>query len=150
MKSVIQRIDIQRLVNGQNKNWETYDYYATEENIHDLVSFSPVRHGCYQLALCTSGSITVRVDGKIISYGTNSFAAYTPSTVLEAVEVSEDYRCRVVVFDKDFILENFNNTYFIEHCSLFNNGGVHYISFSPADAKILESHFINIRKKNGR
>lgn len=147
MKSIIQRLDIYRLVNGQNKNWETYDYYASEEDIHDMISFSPVRHGCYQLALCTSGSISVRVDGQVISYEANTFASYIPSTVLETVEVSEDYRCRVVVFDKDFILENSNNIHFLERCALFNTGGIHYMRFNPEDAKTLEAHFINIRKK---
>lgn len=147
MNNTIQKLDLDRVTNELNKNWGTYDYYATEENFHDLLHYFPARQDCYQLGISFSGNIKLRVDGREMLYTKNIMATFTPSTVMEVLEVSDDYRGRFIVFKKEFLLESISNIYFLDRFRLLAHTGVPYIQLDEEEAELLTAYFVRIRTR---
>lgn len=148
MNDIIRNISLDAFTNGLSRQWGTYDYYVTDAFVHDLLLYFPTRHvNTYQLALCTSGYVRARVNGKEIKYEKNTFAAFVPSTVIEVIETSEDYRCRAVIFTRDFLLENYNNINFLERFRVINDKGLSYIKIDKEKVDGLIDTFVKIREK---
>lgn len=145
--SQIPNLDLETSTKGQSNQYNTRDYFITETYIHNLLRYHPVRYTYYQLAICTSGSIKAQVDGKILCYSKGTFAAFTPSTILNVIEASDDYRCTLIIFQKNFLIETLNNIYFLERFHLLNNNGTHYMEVEKHESRIIVDQITKIRNQ---
>lgn len=143
----IKNIDIDDYTNGQTRYWKTNGFFVTDNNIHDLLRYFPVRLNSYAIAICDSGYVKTRINGAIIEYRKNTFAAFTPSSIFEILEVSDDYRCRMIVFKKEFLMQEFGNTKIFNHYSIFKSGGRNFAEFNENESLTINNLFIRIRKK---
>ncbi|WP_198146875.1 helix-turn-helix domain-containing protein [Maribacter thermophilus] len=147
MHHKISNLDITKVTPRENNFWNALDYHITEVFKPDFLHFYPVRHNYYQLALCVSGNIRTRINGENIQYDANTFAVFTPSTILEVIEVSEDYSCQMVIFKKSFLIETLNNIYFLERFQMLNSTGLDYVKLDDAEVATLTSLFKGIQDK---
>lgn len=147
MTKIISTLSLESVSNGDSQHWNTWDYYIPEVEVHPLLRYFPIKHDFYQLALCLSGTIRVRVAGEEVFYGANTFSAFPPSTVIEVIETSKDFKCELLFFKKSFLVETLNNIYFLERFKLLANGGTRYLKVTSDDSSLLSKGFQNIRSK---
>lgn len=105
------------------------------------------RAGFYMVGLCMSGKLKVRVNFRDYVIKKNIFMAMTPSTIVQILDKSEDFRVRVVLFDKDFLLQQTNNTRLLDSFGFFENGDVTSFGVVNEQAETLIPIYELIRKK---
>ncbi|OCA69061.1 hypothetical protein BBI01_17775 [Chryseobacterium artocarpi] len=64
------------------------------------------------------------MDGEEIIHKVDTLATFTPSTIIEGLEISEDYRCLLVIFQKSFLVETLNNIHFLERFRFLSKNGI--------------------------
>lgn len=147
MKVIIPNLEIAEIALGKTKQLSMSDYYLFHIGMDNISRYYPARLNCYQLSLCLSGWITIRVNGEEIRYTANMLAASTPATILETMEVSDDFQCVMVVFQKSFLVETLNNIYFLERFCMLNSGGLNYRYVTDEEATMLHVLFGDIHEK---
>lgn len=108
------------------------DYSITMVHAMNILR-APLRLSGYQMALCISGSVEMTVSGERVRYKTGNFATFSPFNTLEVLEVSPDYRCILLMFQKNFLTETLNNIYFLERFQLLRNTGIILMELSEAE-----------------
>ncbi|PQA96994.1 hypothetical protein B0A69_02805 [Chryseobacterium shigense] len=144
MNRNIPNLAIDELTLGQNINWQTRDYYVTKDPVNNLLRYFPLRQNCYMISICTSGSMRVRLNGEEITLEINTLAIFTPSTIIDVIEISKDYRCHLVIFMKSFLIETLNNIYFLERFQFLNNNGLFNLRLDANNISNLLSHIDKI------
>ncbi|WP_343556241.1 AraC family transcriptional regulator [Sphingobacterium sp.] len=148
VKNFIPNIDIDFVSNGESDFWNTKDYYIPDtQKINHLIKYFPYRQNYYQVSLCIAGQCRIKVEGEERYAEKNVLSAFTPLTVVEVLEASEDFECEIVLFKKSFLEETLNNIYFMERFSLLNNVGLNYLKISENNRLVLKKSFDLIRKK---
>ncbi|GAA0884493.1 helix-turn-helix transcriptional regulator [Sphingobacterium siyangense subsp. cladoniae] len=120
----IPTLAIDEFTQKKNIQWGTHDYFVTADPVNDLLRNFPLRQNCYMISICISGHLRIRVNGEEILYLADTLATFNPSTVIEGLEISDDYRCYLVIFKKSFLIETLNNIYFLERFRFLGNNGL--------------------------
>ncbi|WP_179353523.1 AraC family transcriptional regulator [Winogradskyella vidalii] len=147
MSLKIPELNINEFTRGEAKTLNALNFFVSDILINNIIPNTPFRSTCYQIALCTSGYIKGKIEGKEIYYDRHTLAVLTPSTVFEMTEVSEDYRCLIVIFKKNFLVEVLNNIYFLDRFKILNNNGLDYVKLTDLEAEKLIIQIENIRDK---
>lgn len=119
---------------GVNSN-EPY-YISSGNPIFDFHK-KPFRMDFYAFCICISGTIELEIDSHSYKIGVNDFLISAPSTIVHFVRHSEDFRMRILFFDKAFLLKNISHPFFIEKLGLFNDAGFQVNASSPEQSKRL-------------
>lgn len=130
----------------QQKNilWGTYDYFATADPVHDFLRNFPLRQNCYMISICISGHLKIRVNGEETVYHADTLATFNPAAVIEGLEISDDYRCYLVIFMKSFLIETLNNIYFLERFRFLGNNGLQCKKLSEGEKAKLTARIDSI------
>ncbi|ERJ57985.1 AraC family transcriptional regulator [Sphingobacterium paucimobilis] len=73
----------------------------------------------YAVCICLSGQIGVEVDNLQYHLSSNEFVVFAPSTVLRFVETNDKLRMKLLLFDKNFLLKNIADPFFLDKLGLF-------------------------------
>ncbi|MDH6253487.1 AraC-like DNA-binding protein [Chryseobacterium sp. H1D6B] len=96
-------------------------YYISSGNSIFKFPQAPFRIDFYALCICTSGNIKVEIDSTEYSISENGFLVCAPSTIIKFLYTSGDFRMKLLFFDKNFLLKNISNPFFIDQLALFRN-----------------------------
>lgn len=105
------------------------------------------RVGFYMLGLCVDGHLKIRVNFKEYEVQANTFMTFTPTTIVQVLSKSDDFRVRMVLFDKDFVLAQSNNSQLLDNLGFFENNGVTSLQLSPDNTAQLIPYFELIKQK---
>lgn len=110
---------------------ETLSFYGVKTNSPYYISSGepiskfqekPFRMDFYSFCICTSGNIHLEIDSKEYVITENDFLISAPSTIVRFLEISTDFRMRLLFFEKNFLLKNISNPFVIEKMALFQKG----------------------------
>ena len=94
----------------------------------------------YAFCICVSGSIDLEIDNQHYKISQNGFLISAPSTIIKFVNNSKDFRTKVLFFEKNFLLKNISNQFFIENLSLFNKNSFNVVISNESSS----AHLINL------
>ena len=94
----------------------------------------------YAFCICVSGSIDLEIDNQHYKISQNEFLISAPSTMIKFVNNSKDFRMKVLFFEKNFLLKNISNPFFIENLSLFNKNSFNVVISNESSS----THLINL------
>lgn len=142
----------------------------TYENLHDTLSFfsidchqsyyissgnpifnfpdAPFRMDYYALCVCTAGEIIIEIDNEKYHIGTNSFLIAAPSTIVRFLETSNDFKMKLLFFDKNFLLKNISNPFIIEKMNIFCKGSYSIANTCDKNASQLVTLLEYLEKKS--
>ncbi|RED19441.1 AraC-like DNA-binding protein [Flavobacterium cutihirudinis] len=75
----------------------------------------------YSLCICTRGQITVSIDGQQHKIKQFNLLAAKPATKISFQDKSEDFRMKLLFFEKDFLLKNISDPFTIEKLLFFED-----------------------------
>lgn len=128
---------------------EAIDYDITRVTTDNLLR-KPTRLNGYQFAFCLSGSISLNFSGENVQYTKNSFTSFSPFNTLDVTDVSDDFSCVMMMFQKGFLLETLNNIYFLERFQILRNQGVSHIQLEENEMELFEAKLKRIAKKTNQ
>jgi AraC-like DNA-binding protein len=151
MSRGIPNLALGEFTHGENKNLGIYNFYVTKNPVHKLLRYFPLRQNSYMISICTEGNLRVRLNGEEICILPNTITIFTPTTIIDMIEISEDYRCHLVVFMKSFLIETPGDLYIIERFRFLNSSGLFDLKTENGDVSVLLS-YINavIEKQNDK
>lgn len=145
---------------------------VTYENLHDTLSFysidcrqsyyissgkhifefpkAPFRMDYYALCICTSGEINIEIDQQEYKVDAHSFLMAAPSTIVKFVKTSDDFRMKLLFFDKNFLIKNISNPFIIEKMNLFSKGSYSIIKTSAKNSLLLQNLLDDLDKKSNK
>lgn len=109
---------------------ETLSFYGVNCNkLYYISSGNPIfafpersfRIDFYAFCICLSGSIEVEIDSQKYCITQNEFLISAPSTVLKILDTSSNFRMKLLFFEKNFLLKNISNPFFIDKLNLFTH-----------------------------
>ena len=109
---------------------ETLSFYGVNCNkLYYISSGNPIftfpeksfRIDFYAFCICLSGRIDVEIDSQQYSISQSEFLISAPSTVLKILDKSYDFRMKLLFFEKNFLLKNISNPFFIDKLNLFTH-----------------------------
>lgn len=129
------------------------------ENLHDTLSFYSIdcresyyissgktifsfpeesfRMDYYALCICTSGQIHIEIDNKKYTISKHGFLISAPSTIVRFLKTSDDFRMKLLFFDKNFLLKNISDPFIIEKMNIFRETSFSIINSNENDASVL-------------
>lgn len=96
-------------------------YYISSGNPVFKFPKKPFRIDFYAFCICVSGSIHVEIDNQQYLISPGGFLISAPATILKFVRTSKDFRMKFLFFEKNFLLKNISNPFFMEKLELFAN-----------------------------
>lgn len=126
---------------------ETLSFYGVECNKpYYISSGNPIlefpkklfRMDFYNFCICLSGNMVVEINNVQYNISKNDFIISAPNTIISFLESSSDFSMKLLFFEKNFLLKNISNPFFIERLSLFGNST---FSIVKAEQKAT-SHFL--------
>lgn len=142
----------------------------TYENLHDTLSFysidcrqsyyissgnpivnfpeTPFRMDYYALCICTAGDISIEIDNRKYHVDAHSFLVAAPSTIVKFLETSEDFKMKLLFFDKNFLIKNISNPFIIEKMNLFPNGSYSIVKTNEKNSALLQNLLDYLKKKS--
>lgn len=96
-------------------------YYISSGNPIFEFPATRFRIDYYAFCICATGNIEVEIDNHSYHVTPNSFIILAPSAILRIIKFSKDFRMKLLFFDKNFLLKNIADPFFIEKLSLFRN-----------------------------
>ncbi|RLJ33446.1 AraC-like DNA-binding protein [Chryseobacterium sp. 7] len=145
---------------------------VTYENLHDTLSFysidcrqsyyissgkhifefpkAPFRMDYYALCICTSGEINIEIDQQEYKVDAHSFLMAAPSTIVKFVKTSDDFRMKLLFFDKNFLIKNISNPFIIEKMNLFSKGSYSIVKTSAKNSLLLQNLLDDLDKKSNK
>ncbi|WP_292010332.1 helix-turn-helix domain-containing protein [Chryseobacterium sp.] len=141
----------------------------TYESLHDTLSFYhincqesyyissgkaifnfpdlPFRIDYYALCICTSGEINIEIDKQKYQIGIHHFFISAPSTIIKFLSTSEDFKMKLLFFDKNFLIKNISNPFIIEKMNLFNKGSYSIVKADDKNAALITDSMRYMKKK---
>ncbi|GAA4450069.1 helix-turn-helix domain-containing protein [Rurimicrobium arvi] len=113
------------------------DFFITEERPLLSLSEFPYRSAGYIIGICTGGHARVEVNLQTFEARENALLLATPFHILRIYDASEDFRCRFVVFSKDFLSGVSTNSLFLDSFSFFKNTAAPVIYGEAEDGNLL-------------
>lgn len=142
----------------------------TYENLHDTLSFysidcqesyyissgnpifnfpdSPFRMDYYALCICTAGKISIEIDNLKYHIDAHTFLIAAPSTIVKFLETSNDFKMKLLFFDKNFLIKNMSDPFIIEKMNLFPNGSYSIVKTNKKDSALLQNLLDYLKKKS--
>ena len=102
-------------------------YYISSGNPIFNFPDKPFRMDFYALCICIKGSINIQIDTKEYTIQKNSFFIAIPSTIIKFNTESDDFKMKLLFFEKNFLLKDISNPFIIEKMALFQNNGAYSI-----------------------
>lgn len=96
-------------------------YYISSGNPILKFPESPFRMDFYAFCICISGEIELKIDQNQYKITENSFLISAPTTIVQFVKTSRDFRMKIIFFHKNYLLKNTVNAFSIERLDLFKN-----------------------------
>lgn len=119
VSSKIAHLTFPRFVELYAKTSINTEFFITEETqLHALSEF-PYRSAGYIIGICTSGTARVEVNLQTYAAKPNALLLATPFHILRIYDSSPDFRCRFVVFSRNFLAEAIGNSHFPESFGFF-------------------------------
>jgi len=104
----------------------------------------------YAFCICAAGTIEVEIDNHSYHINPDSFIILAPSAILRIIRFSKDFRMNLLFFDKNFLLKNIADPFFIEKLSLFCNSTFSVIEPGEDEAQRLFSLLNYLKAQTGR
>ncbi|WP_347217104.1 AraC family transcriptional regulator [Chryseobacterium sp.] len=145
---------------------------VTYENLHDTLSFYSIdccqsyyissgkpifefpkasfRMDYYALCICTAGEVSVEIDHRQYKADSHSLLVAAPSTIVKFLKTSEDFRIKLLFFDKNFLIKNISNPFIIEKMNLFSEGSYSIVKTTPKNSQVLQNLLDYLKKKSRR
>jgi len=116
-------------------------FFITEERQLLSLSKYPYRSDGYIIGICTSGSAIVEVNLKSYNAFPGALLLATPFHILRIYETTEDFRCRFIVFSKDFMLGHSSDSRFIDSFNFFKRLSVPVAGTDDESAQLIVQVF---------
>ncbi|MDR4892897.1 MULTISPECIES: helix-turn-helix domain-containing protein [unclassified Chryseobacterium] len=142
----------------------------TYENLHDTLSFysidcrqsyyissgkpifefpkAPFRMDYYALCICTAGEINIEIDRQKYKVDVHSFLMAAPSTIVKFGKTSDDFKMKLLFFDKNFLIKNISNPFIIEKMNLFSKGSYSIVKTTVKNSSLLQNLLDDLEKKS--
>lgn len=88
----------------------------------------------YAVCVCVAGEIGVEIDNFQYVLAKNEFLVLAPSTVLRFVQTDKQLRMKLLLFDKNFLLKNIADPFFLDKLGLFGERSFRVIRANEDDA----------------
>ncbi|MDR2281696.1 MAG: helix-turn-helix domain-containing protein [Sphingobacterium sp.] len=128
-------------------------YYISSGNPIPEFPKTSFRVDYYAVCVCVEGQIGIEIDNLQYHLSENEFLVLAPSTVLRFVETDGQLRMRLLLFDKNFLLKNIADPFFLDKMGLFGGRSFRVIRSNVADANRIFSlleYLQEASQRNGR
>ncbi|WP_447641475.1 MULTISPECIES: helix-turn-helix domain-containing protein [Chitinophagaceae] len=125
-------------------------YYISSGNPVFAFPKSPFRIDFYAFCICVSGSIHVEIDNLQYYISEGAFLISAPATILKFVSTDSDFRMKLLFFEKNFLLKNISNPFFMEKLDLFINTTFSVCNLDREHAKRLVQLLDYLREQTKR
>lgn len=109
---------------------------------------SGFRSDFYIYAICLSGTAGIALNGEKIKLGRNDFFAAIPSTAMQVFGHSADFKVKVLLFERSFLLKNVSDTKQLEQLGFFNFDTLAHIHLTQTEAHFLKQKLDDILEKS--
>lgn len=125
-------------------------YYISSGN--PIVKFpkTSFRMDYYTLCICTSGEIHIEIDNEKYHASANHFLISAPSTIIKFLKVSDNFKMKLLFFDKNFLIKNISNPFIIEKMNLFTKGSYSVVKTAEEKSLLLQRLLDYLKEKSDR
>ncbi|MGN6438969.1 MAG: helix-turn-helix domain-containing protein [Agriterribacter sp.] len=102
----------------------------------------------YIYAICLSGTASLSLNGKKVDIKKDDFFAAIPSTAIQVFGHSRDFRLKILLFERAFLLKNISDTRQLEQLGFFNYDTLAHIHLEKQQAVFLKQKLDAIREKS--
>lgn len=128
-------------------------YYISSGNPIPEFPETSFRVDYYAVCVCVEGQIEIEIDNLQYHLSENEFLVLAPSTVLRFVQTNGELRMRLLLFDKNFLLKNIADPFFLDKMGLFTGRSFCVIRSNGDDANRIFSlmeYLKEVSERNGR
>ncbi|SKB64891.1 AraC-type DNA-binding protein [Soonwooa buanensis] len=118
--------DILSLFNVSSEN----SFYVSAGNSLGKLPQKPFRMNFFNVCLCLEGSTVVEIDNIKFTFQKNSLLTSSPNTTVRFISQSDNFKMKLLFFEKNFLLKNISNPFIVEKSSLFKNHSYNIINLS--------------------
>jgi AraC family 4-hydroxyphenylacetate 3-monooxygenase operon regulatory protein len=101
----------------------------------------------YIYAICIAGTARLSLNNQEVHIKTNHFFAAIPSSVIQVLEHSKNFKAKVLVFEKSFLLKNILDARQLEHLGFFSFDTLAHIDLNNEEFLLLKNKLDNIYEK---
>lgn len=125
---------------------DTLAYFEVDNNLPYYVSSGkkqidypqkPFRMDYYSLCICTEGDIVIAIDGQQHYIKQFTLFIARPATIIAFQDISEDFRVKLLFFEKEFLLKYLSDPFIIERLAFFKDRSFELIQLKEQEAKKL-------------
>lgn len=102
----------------------------------------------YIYAICVAGTAHLSLNGTRLSIKRNDFFAAIPSTTVQVHGHSPDFKAKVLVFERAFLLKNILDARQLEYLGYFNYDTLAHVGLTKAEAALLNEKLDTIDAKS--
>ncbi len=114
-------------------------FYISSGNPIPKFPKSSFRVDYYAICVCVTGQVAVEIDNLQYHLSDNEFLILAPWTVVRFVQTHENLRMKLLLFDKNFLLKNIANPFFLDRLGLFAGRSFRVFRSNELEAKRLFS-----------
>ncbi|MEG0849636.1 helix-turn-helix domain-containing protein [Flavobacterium plurextorum] len=112
-------------------------YYVSSGKKQMEYPQKPFRMDYYSLCICTEGDIDIAIDGHQHDIKQFTLLIARPATIIAFHNNSEDFRMKLLFFEKEFLLKYISDPFIIERLAFFKDRSFELIQLKEQDAKKL-------------
>lgn len=146
----MQPSDIKKTLSVYSLQLERSEFFVTQ-GVTTSESFrinkEPFRTNFHMLGLCVSGKIKMKINFKNYSVVPGMFMSVPPMASVKFISKSKDFKVRMLLFDKSFLLKQTSNTELIETIGFYDSKGVTTLKLNDEQTQILIPLFNLVREK---
>ena len=101
----------------------------------------------YIYAICIAGTARISLNNEELIIKANHFFAAIPSTVIQVFEHSKNFKAKVLVFEKSFLLKNILDARQLEHLGFFSFDTLAHIDLDNRAYQLLKNKLDGIYTK---
>ncbi|MCC9063398.1 helix-turn-helix domain-containing protein [Flavobacterium piscisymbiosum] len=125
---------------------DTLAYFEVDNNLPYYVSSGkkqidypqkPFRMDYYSLCICTEGDIVIGIDGQQYYISQYTLLLARPATIIAFQDISDDFKVKLLFFEKEFLLKNISDPFIIERLTFFKDRSYELIHLKEQEAKKL-------------
>ncbi|MES2620495.1 MAG: AraC family transcriptional regulator [Bacteroidota bacterium] len=147
----MQPSDIKKALSVYSWQLDRSDFFITQ-GISTSESFrinkELFRTNFHMLGLCTSGKIKMQINFKQYTVVPGMFMSVPPSASVSFVSKSKDFKVRMLLFEKSFLLKQTNNSELIETIGFLDSKGVTALKLNYEQTQLLIPLFNLVREKS--
>lgn len=137
-------VTIESLKEAYQFDWSTHDFLVSDEQHYLRIHEVPRHVEGYLIGICTRGRIKMEINLSEYDGGVHSMIITTPHPVLKVLEITDDFRCRFIVFSRRFLTANYINPHVLDQFQFSTMGAVPVVHLQPAEAVQLQAQFVYI------